>query len=195
MQITKFLFRIACGVALGLLLTPFRPAAAQQSLTWEQIKAKFEAANPTLKGDAINVQEMKAEEVTAYLRPNPQFTLSQDGTQIASHDGTWTPLKGTYVVPTVSYLHEREHKRELRLQSAQEGTQISSSQHEDLERNLVFNLRVALLRPSRPKQSSTCPDGELDYYDHIIDISRARFKERRSGADRSRPHRTAAGPV
>jgi cobalt-zinc-cadmium efflux system outer membrane protein len=176
MQITKFLSRIACGIALGLLLTTFRPAAAQQTLTWEQIKAKFEAANPTLMADAINVQEMKAEEVTAYLRPSPQFTLSQDGTQIASHDGTWTPLKGTYVVPTVSYLHEREHKRELRLQSAQEGTQIASSQHEDLERNLVFNLRVAFVSTLQAKAIVDLSRRELDYYDQIIDISRTRFK-------------------
>ena len=53
--------------------------------------------------------------------------------------------KGTYVVPTISYLHEREHKRELRPQSAKEGTQIAGSRHEDLERNLIFNLRTAFV--------------------------------------------------
>jgi cobalt-zinc-cadmium efflux system outer membrane protein len=176
MQTTKFLFKIASGAAMGLLLAQGRPAAAQQSLTWDQIKTKFEAANPALKADEINVQEMKAEEITAYLRPNPQFTVSQDGTQIAPHNGTWTPLKGTYVVPTISYLHEREHKRELRLQSAQEGTQIATSQHEDLERNLVFNLRMAFVSTLQAKAIVDLSRQELNYYDHIIDISRARFK-------------------
>ena len=42
-------------------------AAAQQSYTWDQIKAKFEADNPTLKADQSSVDEMKAEEITAYL--------------------------------------------------------------------------------------------------------------------------------
>ena len=46
-----------------------------------------------MKADEINVQETKAEEVTAYLRPNPQFTLSTDGTQIAPHEGVWQPLR------------------------------------------------------------------------------------------------------
>ena len=59
------------------------PAAAQQGLTWEEIKVKFEAANPTLRADALNVDEMKAEEITAFLRPNPQFSVTADGTQIA----------------------------------------------------------------------------------------------------------------
>ena len=52
-------------------LRPVRQAA----LTWDQVKAKFEAANPSLKADQANVEEMKAEEITAFLRPNPQFTM------------------------------------------------------------------------------------------------------------------------
>jgi len=125
---------------------PAVPGAGATSLTWDQVKAKFEAANPVLKSDQSNVDEMKAEEITAYLRPNPQFTMTEDGTQIAPKDGVWQPLRGTYLVPNFSYLHEREHKRELRLQSAQEGTQIATSQHQDLDRNMLFGLRSAFVQ-------------------------------------------------
>jgi cobalt-zinc-cadmium efflux system outer membrane protein len=121
------------ALALGLLAAS-ASAGAQQALTWDQVKAKFEASNPALKADADNVDEMKADEITAFLRPNPQFTLLADGTQIAPHDGVWTPFKGTYEQPNVSYLHERDHKRELRLESAQEGTRITQSEHQDLDR-------------------------------------------------------------
>src|ERR1700739_2436132 len=101
MHILKLLFRAACGpVVVGLLLSSGLPAAAQQSLSWDEVKTRFEAANPTLKADALNVEEMKAEEVTAYLRPNPQFSVTTDGTQIAPSKGVWTPLSGTFVVPT-----------------------------------------------------------------------------------------------
>jgi cobalt-zinc-cadmium efflux system outer membrane protein len=175
MQIAKLLFKTACAV-LGLQLASALPAVAQQSLTWDQVKTKFEAANPTLKADALNVDEMRAEEITAYLRPNPQFTVTADGTQIARENGIWTPLRGTYVVPALSYLHEREHKRELRLQSAREGTQIAGSQHEDLERNLIFTLRTAFVGTLQAKAIVDLSRQELDYYDHIIDISRNRFR-------------------
>lgn len=151
-------------------------ASAQQALTWDQAKAKFEAANPVLKADAANVDEMKAEEITAFLRPNPQFTISVDGTQIAPKNGTWTPLKGTTEQPNFSYLHEREHKRELRLKSAQEGTQITESQHIDLERNLLFGLRSAFVQTLQAKAVLELAKADLEYYDKIIDISRARFK-------------------
>jgi cobalt-zinc-cadmium efflux system outer membrane protein len=145
-------------------------------LTWEQVKAKFEAVNPALRADADNVDEMRAEEITAFLRPNPQFTLSVDGTQAAPHNGVWTPFKGTTEQPNFSYLHEREHKRELRLESAQEGTRITQSQHEDLERNMVFALRAAFVGTLQAKFVLDLARADLEYYDHIIEISRARFK-------------------
>ena len=151
-------------------------AAAQQAFTWEQVKAKFEASNPTMKADEINVQEMKDQEITAYLRPNPQFTFSTDGTQIARHNGVWQPLAGTQYQPNVSYLHERERKRELRLLSAKEGTQIAGSQHEDLERNLIFNLRSVFIQTLQAKAVLELARADLEYYDKIIEISQERFK-------------------
>jgi outer membrane protein, heavy metal efflux system len=151
-------------------------ASAQQALTWDQVKARFESANPALKADALSVDEMRAEEVTAFLRPNPQFTASADGTQIVPHDGVWQPLKGTYFVPTFSYLHEREHKRELRLESAQEGTRIAESQHQDLKRTLEFTLRAAFVSTLQAKAVLELAKADLEYYDKIIEISRSRFK-------------------
>jgi cobalt-zinc-cadmium efflux system outer membrane protein len=161
------------GVVLALA-PQFAPA--QQALSWDQVKARFEATNPALKADADNVDEMRAEEITAYLRPNPQFTLLADGTQIVPHDGVWTPFKGTYEQPNFSYLHERDHKRELRLESAQEGTRITEAQHEDLKRNLEFTLRAAFVETLEAKAVLDMAKADLDYYDKIIEISRARLK-------------------
>jgi cobalt-zinc-cadmium efflux system outer membrane protein len=150
--------------------------AAQQALTWDQLKARFEAGNPALKADALNVDEARAQEVTAYLRPNPQFTGATDATQIVPGNGVWQPLKGTDFVPTISYLHEREHKRELRLQSAQESTRITASQHEDLKRNLEFTLHTAFVNTLQAKSILELAKADLEYYDRIIQISRDRFR-------------------
>lgn len=172
---TPWFSRIA---AIGVLAGVFvgQSSQAQTSLSWDAIKAKFESANPTLKADALNVDEMKAEEITAFLRPNPGFTLSSDGTQLIPNNGVWQPTKGTQVQTNFSYLHERDHKRELRLQSAKEETQISTSLHADLERNLLFNLRVAFVNVLEAKAILDLTKQELDYYDHIIEISRERNK-------------------
>ena len=155
----------------GLPLAP----PASSGITWDQAKAKFLAANPVLKSDQSSVDEMKAEEITAYLRPNPQFTMTEDGTAIAPHNGSWQPLKGTDLSPNFSYLHERDHKRELRLQSAQEGTQIATSEHEDLGRNMLFALRSAFVQTLEAKAVLDLAKADMEYYDKIIAISKARF--------------------
>jgi cobalt-zinc-cadmium efflux system outer membrane protein len=160
----------------SLAQAPQAQSQAPQSLNWDQVKQRFEASNPALKADADNVDEMKAEEITAFLRPNPQLTIAADGTQIALHNGVWTPFKGTTEQPNFSYLHERQHKRELRLESAQEGTRITQSQHEDLDRNMVFALRTAFVGTLEAKFILDLAKADLDYYDKIIDISRSRFR-------------------
>ena len=109
-----------------MLLLAVGVCSAQQSLNWEQVRSRFEATNPTLKANALTVEEAHAQEITAYLRPNPQLTLSTDGTQIVPHDGVWQPIKGTDFVPNVSYLHKREHKRELRLKAPKKGRALRS---------------------------------------------------------------------
>jgi cobalt-zinc-cadmium efflux system outer membrane protein len=161
--------------ATVLILSASTVCPAQQSLTWEQVKSKFEAVNPSLKANALTVDESRAQEITAYLRPNPQLSLSTDATQIAPNKGVWTPLKGTDFVPNVSYLHERDHKRELRLESAKEGTRIAQSQYEDAKRNLEFTLRGAFVNTLASKALLDLARSELEYYDRIIEISRARL--------------------
>ena len=167
------------SASLVAVLLLFAPAlvAGQQSLTWDQVKAKFEASNPALKADALSVDEMKAAEITAFLRPNPQFIFATDGTQIAPSNGVWQPLTGTQYQSSLSYLHERERKRELRQQSAREGTIIAASQHRDLMRTLEFTLRSAFVQTLQAKAVLDLAKADIEYYDKIIEISRSRFKD------------------
>jgi cobalt-zinc-cadmium efflux system outer membrane protein len=151
-------------------------AGAQQTLTWEQVRARFEQSNPTLLADKLNIDESKAEEITAFLRPNPTFTLTADGTQIAPSHGVWEPFAGTFESPAISYLYERRHKRDLRLQSQRKATLIAESSHADLERTLLFNLRSAFVSTMQAKAVLQLAKDDLDYYDHVLDISRNRFQ-------------------
>ena len=117
--------------AIVLAGIPIATLSAQSAFTWEQIKDKFESANPTLKAAQLNIDESRAAEITAYLRPNPDFTLSADGTQLTRYEGVYRPFAGTQISPAVSYLHEREHKRELRRDQAKESTAVTESTYKD----------------------------------------------------------------
>jgi len=150
-------------------------ARAQQALTWEQVRARFEQSNPTLLADKLSVDESRAQEITAFLRPNPTFTLSADGTQIAPEKGVWRPFAGTFESPSISYLHERQHKRELRLESAKKATLIAESSHANLQRTLLFNLRGAFVAALQAKAVLRLAKDNLAYYDRVLEISRTRF--------------------
>ena len=74
------------------------------------------------------------------------------------------------------YLHERQHKRELRLESAQGATTIAESQQLDLERTLLFNLRSAFVQTLQAKALLANAKENLDYFDKELSINRVRFK-------------------
>lgn len=149
---------------------------AQKALTWQEVRDKFESANPRLRAGQMGIDESRAQEITAFLRPNPNFTWSTDGTQIAPFKGVWKPFLGTQVSPNLSYLHERQHKRELRLESAQKGTGIAISGQADLNRTLLFALRMAFIQTLQEKAIFDLAKENLSYYDHLLDVNRERYK-------------------
>jgi cobalt-zinc-cadmium efflux system outer membrane protein len=157
-----------------LCLVCAQVSRAQNGLTWEQVKARFESANPALRADALNVDETRAQEITAHLRPNPQVSYSLD--QLYPYaDPYWRPLTDALSSGSVSYLLERDHKRDLRYKSAQQATQIAQSQHADMIRNMTFTLRSAFVQTLQAKTVLAMAKEDLAYYDHVIQISRDRF--------------------
>ncbi|HZU29329.1 MAG TPA: TolC family protein [Bryobacteraceae bacterium] len=172
--------RVLFAIAFGLLI---RGGFAQRAYTWEQVRTRFEMVNPTLRAGQLNIDESKAEEITAYLRPNPDFTFILDQInpfttqpRVNGNGNVYNPFE--YALPSWSstYLHERRHKRELRLESARKGTIIAQLQQNDLERNLLFNLRNAFVQTLQAKAVVELSHQNLDYYDKVLGISREQFK-------------------
>ena len=169
------LLKRLCTVPVATLILA-GSSCAQRVLTWQEIRERFEAANPILRAGQIGVDEWKAQEITAFLRPNPNFALSTDGTQLARYHGVWQPFTGTQFSTNIGYLHERQHKRELRLESQQKATGIAVFGRADLERTLVFTLRMAFVQTLQEKAILDLAKENLSYYDHVLDVNRERFK-------------------
>ncbi len=169
----KMLWRCS---ALFLLLGSCLKAGAQQALTWEQVRNRFEANNPTLLAGQFNISESKAQEITADLRPNPNFTVTAD--QIDPFPGGPPHGAFAYFLPigAISYLHERQHKRELRLESAQQATAIATSDQADLERTLVFSLRGAFVQILQAKAVVNVARDNLSNYDRVLEVSTERYR-------------------
>ncbi len=163
-------------LCLGLLTSSCLTATAwgQQALTWQQVRERFVMTNPTLQAARIGIDESRAQEITAFLRPNPDFSFTVDGFQISSNMGVFRPLSGVLETGGLSYLHERQHKRELRQESAQKATAVAQSQLEDQQRTLLFNLRNAFVQVLQQKAILALARENLTYYDQVIKVGRDR---------------------
>jgi cobalt-zinc-cadmium efflux system outer membrane protein len=175
MALGGFMKRILRRLSFGLLLAAVsaRTGWAQKALTWQEVRDKFEAANPTLRAGQIGIDESKASEITAYLRPNPQASLTLDQ---VGNTAFGSAFSGSTLITTVSYLHERRHKRELRRESAQKATGIAVSSQADLERGLIFTLRTAFVQTLQEKAIFGLAKENLAYYDHVLNVNRERYK-------------------
>jgi outer membrane protein, heavy metal efflux system len=171
---------VRTGVILAWLAA--QHLLAQTTFTWQQLKDKFEATNPTLRAAQLNIDESRAAEITAYLRPNPSATGLID--QINPFTKQSPPSGGpdayrpfAYAEPygQVTYLHERQHKRELRLESAKKATDVTASAYSDQERGLIFNLRSAFVETLQAKAVLENAKENLEYWDKELDIFRVRF--------------------
>ena len=167
--------RLAWRVCAGFLVTSC--VFAQAPLTWQQVREKFEAANPTLRAGQIGIDESRAQEITAFLRPNPDFTAILDQIDpFSNNPDHYRPFAFAEPFFAASYLHERRHKRELRLESARKGTSIAISQQADLERTLLFDLRGAFVQTLQAKAVLALAQENLAYYDRVLTVSRDRLK-------------------
>jgi len=169
----------------AIVTVVFLPAAmlAQTPLNWQQIKGRFEAANPTLRAAQLNIDESRASEITAYFRPNPSFTgtldqinpLSKSPSPV-SGNSVYRPFANALPFGSLSYLHERQHKRELRLESAKRSTDIAGSIYSDQERTLLFNLRNAFVQTLQAKAVQQNARENLGYWDRELTVNRNRFQ-------------------
>jgi len=62
-----------------------------RAITWREAQDRFRANNPSLLAGEVAVDEARANETTAFLRPNPNLTLGWDQlTPFSTNpDGRW----------------------------------------------------------------------------------------------------------
>ncbi len=148
---------------------------AQKQLSWNEVRERFELKNPNLLAGKLNIEESRANEVTAGLRPNPQLNFITDQYRIF-HPSQIDLLGNAQITPTVSQLFERRRKRELRLESARYSTAIAGTDQADLVRNLLFNLRDAFTRALQQQSLLELAQQNIQYYDRVIETSRIRLQ-------------------
>jgi cobalt-zinc-cadmium efflux system outer membrane protein len=140
----RFCFGLFLVAALG------ESAFAQKALTWQEVRDRFGAANPTLRAGQIGIDESRAQEITANFRPNPNLTILADQIDPFNGGPPHGPFAYLLASGSVNYLWERQHKRGLRLESAQRGTTVVTSAHGEI----MADQSGALLAPPSPNSTN-----------------------------------------
>ncbi|HME46187.1 MAG TPA: hypothetical protein VKF36_24100, partial [Syntrophorhabdales bacterium] len=66
----KNFFLSVCVFLLVVMDSLSGESFAQQAFTWQEVRDKFIATNPTLLAGRLGIEESRAQEITANLRPN-----------------------------------------------------------------------------------------------------------------------------
>ena len=156
-------------------LAASKPSTGGTAYTWRQVQDHFQQVNPSLLQGVIGIDEARAQEITAHLRPNPTLYMGLD--QVTPfHTDPFQPVAYSYPNVTFDYLHERDHKRELRTESAQRATQIATTNQADLIRTLGYTLRSAFIQVLQSKAILALTKENLGYYDEVLRVSRDRLQ-------------------
>ncbi|HKS73066.1 MAG TPA: TolC family protein [Terriglobales bacterium] len=136
------------------------------------------AHNHAIKATRTMIFQNQAQEITANLRPNPTFGADTQFIPIFSpQDFSADNLNVTQQFDVgLSYLFERGHKRQRRLQAARDQTAVTRSQVADAERLLTFNVAQQFIAVLLAESTLQFAEQDLKGFQQTVDISDQQFK-------------------
>jgi outer membrane protein, heavy metal efflux system len=165
----------------GLLLLLAGTASAQSpppTISLDQAVDLALAHNHSLRATRTLIDQNKAQEVTAGLRPNP--SLNGDTLYLPiftpSDFSTDTLSTLTEFDLGVSYLFERGKKRQRRIDAARDATAVTRDQVSDSERMLIFNVAQQFIQAQLAQSTLDFAQKDLDSFQQTVDISQEQYK-------------------
>jgi cobalt-zinc-cadmium efflux system outer membrane protein len=135
------------------------------------------AHNHALKATRTLIFQNQAQEITANLRPNPvlggdaQFIPIFSPSDFSSED---LDLAQQFDLG-LSYLFERGHKRQSRLQAARDQTAVTRAQVTDAERTLAFNVGQQFVSVLLAESTLQFALEDMKSFQTTVDISEAQY--------------------
>jgi cobalt-zinc-cadmium efflux system outer membrane protein len=162
---------------LALAVGAGASAQASTQITLDQAIDLALKNNATIKAARTQIDQSKATQVTADLRPNPVlqgdaqflpfFTPSDFNSDHLSQNSQFDIGAG--------YLFERGNKRSARLQAARDQTNVTSSQVADNERTLKFNVAQQFVNALLAKSNLDFALQNLKSFQDTVRINQDRF--------------------
>jgi cobalt-zinc-cadmium efflux system outer membrane protein len=152
-------------------------AGAAPPLTLEQAVALALQHNQGLRAQRLTIDQSRANEVTAGLKPNLVFTsLNQDFPVFTPSQLTWSNVANNQTfTEAVTYVFERGGKRDKRVQVARDTTELAARTVDDAERQLRFQVAQAFVAALLAKSSLELANDSLKDFAEVVTLNERRL--------------------
>ncbi len=145
--------------------------AAPNALTLQQVVEQAKAKNPTLLAAQQNLLSVKAQEIQAGLRQNPELALEGSDVTLS----TTNPAGPYFYSAQLSRLFERGQKRRWRLDSATSTTDQTRDQYTLQEQQTILTVKQAFTTMLLVKFALRLAQDNLKDFRHELDINKTRY--------------------
>ena len=134
--------------------------------------------NHGLKAARTQIDQNKAQEITAAIHPNPVLTWDALFIPLLSPSSLTSAFINsvTEFDAAVAYTFERGHKRQARIVAAKDQTTVTTSQVNDNERTLIFNVAQQFVNALLAKSTLQLAQQDLASFQQTVDIGEERYK-------------------
>jgi outer membrane protein, heavy metal efflux system len=171
--------RILVRTAIFLWLLVEAVCAQNTTLiSLDQALALALAHNHSVIATRTLILQNQAQEITANFRPNPTIGFDTQFIPFFSpQDFSGDNLDQTQQFDLgISYLFERGHKRQRRLQAARDQTAVTRAQVTDAERTLAFNVAQQFVTVLLAESTLRFARQDLQGFQQTVDIGEAQLK-------------------
>jgi len=150
------------------------PALAQEKLISKDDAVRIALTyNQSLRANRLNIDQSKANEITASLKPNPTISVGADAFPIFAPQ---TIRFNTQIYSAgMSYTVEKGGKREKRVVVAKDNTTIAGQTVTDNERTLRFQVVQAFINVLLAKSVLLLAKDDLANFSQEVDLNHARL--------------------
>jgi cobalt-zinc-cadmium efflux system outer membrane protein len=170
---------VAPAVAAGQAVPAGEPAPTVSSrLAMADAVRLALVRNHQLRAQRLNVDMSKADEITAGLKPNPNFLSTNELFPVFTPSQlTWDNfVNNQNFVQSVTYLFERGGKREKRTEVARDTTSVAAATAVDAERQLAFQTQQAFINVLLANSTLDLARENLRNFSNVVDVNRERMR-------------------
>jgi cobalt-zinc-cadmium efflux system outer membrane protein len=175
---SKFKSGSAVVVLVLAMASLARAQAAPQQISLDQAIDLALAHSHNLKAARTQIDQNKAQEITAALRPNPSLNWDALYFPIFNpSDFTADTINSLSEFDVgVSYTIERGKKRQRRIDAAKDATAVTRDQVSDAERMLIFSVAQQFIQAQLAQSTLDFALQDLDSFQQTVRIGEEQYK-------------------